>query len=79
MQEWLVVETFGGWHSQSELVLTTLASQLASQTGGLLSETKRHLFQRLSVLLARGNSNMIVYRTPQSQYASANIDGDLDH
>ena len=72
----LVVETFGGWHNESEAVITKLAAQLARQTGGETAETKRHLFQRLVVLLVRGNAALITTRAPQD--SDAIVDGILD-
>ena len=72
----LVVETFGGWHSESEAVIVKLAAQLARQTDGDLEETKRHLFQRLSIFLTRGNAALLTSRNPQN--VDAIIDGDLD-
>ena len=72
----IIVETFGGWHPESEAQIRNLGDQLASRTGGDTDETCRHLFQRLSILLARGNANLILRRTPD--HADPEIDGDLD-
>ena len=72
----LIVETFGGWHPDSEAIITKLASQLASQSGGVTAEVSRHLFQRLGILLARGNASLITTRSPQ--YVEASVDGDVD-
>ena len=67
----------GGWHEESEKVISKLARQLASQSGQRYEETSRHLFQRLSILLNRGNSALITNRIPTS--VDAIIDGDLDY
>ena len=72
----LIVETFGGWHPDSEAIITKLASQSASQSGGVTAEVSRHLFQRLGILLARGNASLITTRSPQ--YVEALVDGDVD-
>ena len=72
----VIVETFGGIHPDSVLVINKLARQLASQTGGKYEEVARHTYQRLGILLARGNSALITSRTPV--FADANVDGDLD-
>ena len=72
----LVVETFGGWHPNSEIVLTKLAKQLAAQTGNQPSEVTSHLYQRLGILLARGNSSLITRRTPV--FADPMVDGVID-
>ena len=72
----LVVETLGGWHSDALEVIAKLARQLSSHTGGENEEVTRHLFQRLGVLLARGNAALILNRMPC--HPDAIIDGDLD-
>ena len=72
----LVVETLGGWHSDALEVIAKLARQLSSHTGGEIEEITRHLFQRLGVLLARGNAALILNRMPC--HPDAIIDGDLD-
>ena len=38
----VIVETFGGWHKESELVISKLARQLASQTGVPCQDTIQH-------------------------------------
>ena len=58
------METLGGWHEKTEMQVKKLASALARHTGGEQSETTRHLCQRLSILLARGNSALILNRQP---------------
>ena len=72
----MVVETLGGWHPDSCELITRLARQLASRSGGDAEETTRHLYQRLSILLNRGNSNLILSRIPD--FIDAYIDGDVD-
>ena len=72
----LIVETFGGWHAESEIVLTKLGRQLASYTGNVSDDTVRHFYQRLGILLARGNASLINHRNPN--HADAIVDGDQD-
>ena len=50
--------------------------QLASHTGGKRDEIKIHLFQRLGIVLTRGNANLILRRRPNQ--VDAIVDGDLD-
>ena len=50
-----------------------LASALARQTGQEEKEARSHLFQRLSILLVRGNCALFVNRIPEN--ISADIDG----
>ena len=72
----VVVETFGGWHLDAIEVINKLSRQLASHTGGDSDEVSRHLFQRLGILLARGNSALILNRMPY--HPDGMIDGDQD-
>ena len=72
----LVVEALGGWHQESAKIISKLARQLSAQTGGIYEEISKHLFQRLSILLVRGNSNLIITRMPT--FVDARVDGDLD-
>ena len=64
-----------GWHEDAATLITRLARQLASHTGKEVDEQIKHLFQRMGILLMRGNSALI-NRTPD--YADAEVDGDLD-
>ena len=72
----VVVETLGGFHPDSALVVKKLARQVASQSGQPVEETTRHLFQRLSIQLAKGNSALIITRNPT--FVEGPIDGDRD-
>ena len=71
----VVVKALGGWHEDAAALITRLARQLASHTGKEVDEQIKHLFQRMGILLMRGNSALI-NRTPD--YADAEVDGDLD-
>ena len=70
----IVVEALGGWHRDAEAAVSKLTRQLASQTGKDAEETTRHLFQRISLLLMRGNAALILNRI--SSHADAAVDGD---
>merc|ERR1719508_328337 len=69
----LPVETLGGWHDQTVSLVKRLGSALARQTGQEESEAIRHLAQRLSVLLAKGNAALLLNRVPT--FPSPDIDG----
>ena len=71
----IVVEALGCWHSDAAAAVSKLARQLASHTREE-EETTRYLFQRLSLLLMRGNAALILNRTPF--HVSAEVDGDQD-
>ena len=72
----LVVETLGGWHPQAISAFTRLGRQLARQTGREEDQTTRHLFQRLAILLMKGNAALILSRTPV--FSPQEVDGDVD-
>jgi hypothetical protein len=58
-------ETLGGWHDETVAQVKKLASAQARQTGEERSEEViRHLYQKLSVLLARGNAALLLNRFP---------------
>ena len=60
----LALETFGGWHEVAEKELRKLGSALARQTGQEEAVAITHLFQKLSVLLMKGNTALINNREP---------------
>ena len=68
-------ETLRGWHDQTVEQIKKLASAQARQTREDRSETTRHLYQKLSVLLTRGNASLILNRRPS--FPSPEIDGIL--
>ena len=72
----VVVETLGGWHNDGAEFIAKLARQLASHTGGEKEEVMRHLFQRLGILLTRGNAALILNRIPI--HSDSTVDGDQD-
>ena len=69
----LVVETLGGWEELAEKQIKRLGAALARHTGQEEAEKTRHLFQRLAVLLAKGNAALFLNRVPC--HPSAVIDG----
>ena len=66
----------GGWQEDAAYVITRLARQLASHTGKEAAEQVKYFFQRLGILLMRGNSALILNRTPT--HVEAEVDGDQD-
>ena len=72
----VVVEALGGWHEEAVPVVSKLARQLASHASKDAEEQTRYLFQRLSLLLMRGNAALILNRTPV--HTDAVVDGDQD-
>ena len=66
-------ETLGGWHEETVEQTKKLASAQARQTGEDRGDTIRHLYQKLSVLLTRGNAALLLNRQPAPP--SPDIDG----
>merc|ERR1711989_245024 len=54
----LVVESMGGWHATAERQVKKLGSCLARHTGQSEEEAISHLWERLGILLQRGNAAM---------------------
>ena len=69
----LAVESLGGWHELAVGKIQKLTVALARQTGQEEKKARSHLFQRLSVLLARGNSALFVNHIPDNDHPD--IDG----
>ena len=69
----LAVESLGGWHELAVAEIRKLAAALARQTGQEEKEARSHLFQRLSVLLVKGNCSLFMNRKPDNIVAE--IDG----
>ena len=68
----LVFETVGGWGEQTVAQVKKMGSALARQTGGEEGEVIRHLVQRVSVLLTRGNAALLLNRMPSSTHPAVN-------
>ena len=65
-------ETLGGWHAKAVLQIKRLARAQARTTGKDEDEAIRHLFQRLAVLLVKGNAALLVNRIPSHPLPSVN-------
>ena len=55
----LVVKTLGSWEEQAVSQIKRIGAALAIQTGQYEAEKQKQLFQRLAVLLARGNADLL--------------------
>jgi hypothetical protein len=60
----MAAESLGGWHKVAEQEIKKLTAALARQQGAEEKETSSHLFQKLSILLQRGNAALFLNRTP---------------
>ena len=69
----LPVETMGGWHEDALEQIRKLGQALARASGQEEAEVVHHLFQRLSVLLMRGNAALLINRVPA--FPNPEVDG----
>ena len=60
----LAVESLGGWHDRAVKEIRKLGSALARQTGEDEGQTISHQFQRLSIVLMKGNMALFINRYP---------------
>ena len=60
----LPMETLGGWHEVTVREIRKIGSALSRHTGGEEGEVIRHIVQRLSILLIKGNASLILNRVP---------------
>ena len=71
----MAADTLGGWHTAAVEQVKKLGSALARQRGEDEQLEVRHLFQRISLLLQKGNSALLVNRTPEDDAPDATVDG----
>ena len=69
----LALESLGGWHEAAVMELKKLGSALARHSGAEESTAISHLFQRLSILLVKGNSALVMNRVPDNVHSA--VDG----
>ena len=69
----MVEETLGGWQESAVLQIKMLGAALARHTGEEESEKIRHIYQRLDILLAKGNAALFLNRLPDT--TNTTIDG----
>ena len=60
----LPFETLGGWHEVTVCEVKKIASALSRHTGTNEGETIKHVIQRISVLLIKGNAALLLNRLP---------------
>ena len=68
----LPMDTLGAWADTTVAEVKRMGGSLARQTAGEESEVIRHLIQRVSVVLARVNTAMILNRVPE--YTASHVD-----
>ena len=69
----LAFESLGGWHRVAVNEVKKIAQAMARQTGRDESEVCSHAISRLSLLLMKGNSAILVNRIPSITHGP--IDG----
>jgi hypothetical protein len=70
----LAVTTFGGWDDDAASHIRDLTRLQAHNSGRDVGLVTKHLFEKLSMLLQRGNGNLLFNRIP-SPNLPPNIDG----
>ena len=65
----------GGWHKVAVDQIKKLGSTLARHRGEDEQVEVRHLRQRLSLLLMRGNASLLVNRVPEGDIVNPMVDG----
>ena len=58
------METLGGWHEVTVREVRKIGIALSRHTGGEEGEVIRHIVQRISILLIKGNATLILYCVP---------------
>ena len=71
----LAADTLGGLHSVAVQQVKKLGAALARHQGQEEQEVVRHLFQRLALVLMRGNAQLLVNRMPPEDQPEAEVDG----
>ena len=70
----LPVETLGGWHPDAATQIGRIARSMARQSGAPEDVAIKHFFQKLGVLLQRGNAALFLSRRPD--FPARDLDGD---
>ena len=68
-------DQLGGWHDKAVDQVRKLARAQARSTGQEEDDAIRHLFQRLGVLLVKGNSALLLNRIPS--FPLPDLDGNI--
>ena len=58
------MESLGGWHEVAVKEVRKLGAALGRHTGQDEGEAISHFFQRLSILLVKGNAALFINRVP---------------
>ena len=69
----LPVEALGGWHETARVHIKKIGRARARNTGKDENDAIRHLFQRLGVLVAKGNAALFLNRVPS--FPQPEVDG----
>ena len=70
----LAVESLGGWSEEARRTISKIGQLMGQRLGSPPAETIRHLYQRLSISLWKGNATLWARRIPSP---SAWVDGNI--
>ena len=73
----MAADTLGCLHSVAVEQVKKIGAALARHQGQEEQEVVRHLFQRLALVLMRGNAQLLVNRMPPEDLPEAEVDGYL--
>ena len=71
----LPIDSMGCWHDRAIADIKKLGSAMGRFSGEEDSEAIRHVFQRLALLLAKGNSSIVLNRIPHSDFPPTHVNG----
>ena len=60
----LPVQTLGSWHPEAAVELRRIGDALARRSPGDDKTAVNHFFQRLGIVLQRGNAHLLLSRQP---------------
>jgi hypothetical protein len=63
----LAVDTLGGWHPDAILQIGAIARNIGRRADKDQATSSRHLFQKLRLMLQRGNAILLAGRRPQME------------
>ena len=72
----LPIETLGRYHEMTSSPISRISRALSSNSARPPSQVASHLFQRLGILLAKGNAALVLSRAPHP--TPPELDGDHD-
>ena len=64
----MAISNFGGWSNTAMKTITRIARMKALRNGHSISKTVANTYKTLSILLMRGNSEILLNRSPRTLF-----------